>query len=267
MQLENYRIIDVHNHIYPEKIVEKATSAIGDFYDWPMKHIGTGDELAESAKNADIEKVVICSAATTPNQVVSINNFIASECEKHSEFIGFGTMHPDFEDIDVELKRIKSLGMKGIKLHPDFQKFFLDDFNNFPMFRAIRDNDMFVLVHLGDDKRPYSEPRRMAAVIEQVPGLKVIGAHFGGYRVWENAFNAYKPGTLWFDISSSLQYMDKELVFKFFDKYGIENFFWGTDFPMWDHAEELKNFFALGLSEEQNRMILYDNFARVFGLK
>ena len=106
----------------------------------------------------------------------------------------------------------------------------------------------------------------MAKVLDEVPGLKLIGAHFGGYRRWESALDVYKPGTLYFDISSSLHFMSRELVFKFFDRFGIENFFWGTDFPMWDHKEELELFFSLGLSEEQNRMILYDNFAKAYGL-
>lgn len=265
--MEPYRIVDVHNHIYPEKIVEKATGAIGNFYGGaPMAHLGTGEELSASGKRAKIEKLVVCSAATTPKQVVSINNFIASECEKHPEFIGFGTMHPFFEEIEEELDRAKGLGLTGIKLHPDFQEFFLDDYLALPMFRAIREKDLFLLVHVGDVNRPYSAPFRMANVIRQVPGLKLIAAHFGGYTVWEDAYRAYEPGMVHFDISSSLRFMDKELIFKFFDKYGIENFFWGTDFPMWDHEEELKVFFALGLSEEQNRMILYDNFARFYGL-
>ncbi len=265
--MEHYRIIDIHNHIYPEKIVEKATDAIGNFYGGaPMAHLGTGEELASSGKRAGIEKIVVCSAATTPKQVVSVNSFIASECEKHPEFIGFGTMHPFFEAIGEELDRVKSLGLTGIKLHPDFQEFFLDDYLALPMYRAIRDRELCLLVHVGDKDRPYSAPFRMANVIRQVPGLRLIAAHFGGYTVWQEALTAYEPGTVHFDISSSLRFMDKELIFRFFDRYGIESFFWGTDFPMWDHEEELRIFFDLGLSEEQNRKILYDNFASFYGL-
>lgn len=261
-----YRIIDVHNHIYPEKIVSKATDAIGDFYDIDMRHLGTGDELVEAGKRAGIEKFVVCSAATIPQQVPIINNFIAAECAKHPEFIGFGTLHAEFEDSENEILRMKEMGLTGVKLHPDFQKFYLDDDNSIEMFRAIRDGGMWSIVHLGDDRYEYSQPERMAKVLDEVPGLKLIGAHFGGYRRWASALNVYKPGTLYFDISSSMHFMDKELIFKFFDRYGIESFFWGTDFPMWDHGEELELFFSLGLSEEQNRMILFDNFAKAYGL-
>lgn len=264
--MPDYRIIDVHNHIYPEKIVSKATDAIGDFYDINMQHLGTGDELVEAGKRAGIEKFVVCSAATIPQQVPTINKFIAAECEKHPEFIGFGTLHAEFEDTENEIARMKEMGLRGVKLHPDFQKFYLDDPKAIEMFKAIRDNDMWVLVHVGDDRYDYSQPERMARVIEKVPGLKVIAAHFGGYRRWASALNVYKPGTIYFDISSSMHFMDKELVYSFFDRYGIESFFWGTDFPMWDHKEELELFFDLGLSEKDNKMILYENFAKAFGL-
>ena len=264
--MPDYRIIDVHNHIYPEKIVAKATDAIGVFYDIDMQHLGTGNELVEAGKRAGIEKFVVCSAATIPQQVQIINNFIAAECAKHPEFIGFGTLHPDYEDIEGEIARMKELGLRGVKLHPDFQKFYIDDENALPMFKAIRDNDMWLIVHLGDDRYEYSQPERMAKVLELVPGLKLIGAHFGGYRRWESALDVYKPGTLYFDISSSMHFMSKELIFKFFERYGIESFFWGTDFPMWDHKEELESLFGLGLSEEDNQKILYDNFTKAFGL-
>ncbi len=265
--MQDYRIIDVHTHIYPEKIAEKAAGAISEFYQIPMRHAGGSEALLKSGRQIGVEKYLVCSVATIPQQVPAINDFILGECAQHPEFIGFGAMHPGYEDIGGELRRIKALGLRGVKLHPDFQQFYIDDDAALPMFRAIRDNDMFLLIHLGDDKRPYSDPKRMALVIEKVPGLKVIGAHFGGYAVWWDNLETYRPGSIVFDISSSLFLLDKETAYQLFDRYGMESFFWGTDFPMWDHREELGRFFALGLSEEQNRMILYDNFARYYGLE
>ena len=196
--MPEYRIIDVHNHIYPEKIVGKATDAIGEFYDIDMQHLGTGDELAAAGKRAGIEKMVVCSAATVPQQVGRINDFIAAECEKHPEFIGFGTLHAEFEECDSEIKRMQGMGLTGVKLHPDFQKFYLDDPEALPMFRAIRDNDMLLIVHPGDDRYEYSQPERMAKVVDEVSGLRLIGAHFGGSRRWQPALNVCQPGTLFF---------------------------------------------------------------------
>lgn len=264
--MTEYRIIDAHTHIYPDKIAEKAGEAIGSFYNVPIYHTGTAAELLKSGEKIGVDKFLVCSAATSPKQVTSINDFIISECALHEEFFGFGSVHPDFENIDAELKRIKAAGLRGVKLHPDFQQFLIDDPKALPMWKAIRDNDMYALVHTGDARLPFSDPRRMAAVLEELPGIKVIAAHFGGYQVWERAYEAYKPETCLFDISSSIMFMEKELIFKFFDKFGIENFFWGTDFPSQDHEIELNRFFELGLSEEQNRMLLGENFAKVMGI-
>ena len=264
--MPEYRIIDAHTHIYPDKIAEKAGEAIGSFYNVPIYHTGTAEELLKSGEKIGVDKFLVCSAATSPKQVTSINDFIISECALHEKFIGFGSVHPDFENIDAELKRIKAAGLGGVKLHPDFQQFLIDDPKALPMWKAIRDNDMYALVHTGDAKLPFSDPRRMAAVLEELPGIKVIAAHFGGYQVWERAYEAYKPGTCLFDISSSIMFMEKELIFKFFDKFGIENFFWGTDFPSQDHEIEFNRFLELGLSEEQNRMLLGGNFAGVMGI-
>ena len=265
----DYRIIDTHAHIFPQKIQEKAVDAIGDFYGIPMKHTGEGtsEGLLASGGRIGVEKYLVCSTATVPRQVTAINDFVAGECAKHPEFIGFGTLHPAMEELEEELDRCQSLGFRGIKLHPDFQQFNIDSPEAMPMYREIARRGMFLLIHLGDETRVYTKPERMRRVMDEVPSLKVFGAHFGGYHAWDEAYEAYEPGTLWMDISSSLFLMDRALTYKFFDKFGIESFLFGSDFPMWDHREELARFLALGLSEEQNRLILAENFLRVYGEK
>lgn len=265
--MNNYRIIDAHTHIYPTAIAAKATGAISGFYDVPMRHCGTAEELIASGKKINTEKYLVCSAATAPQQVVSINNFIISECEKHSEFVGFGTLHPEFENCGGELERIKKAGLKGVKLHPDFQKFYIDDPAAFSMFKEIAQSKMVLLIHTGDKEKPYSQPHRMAELLEKLPELRAIAAHFGGYQAWDEAYEAYKIGSCMFDISSALQFMDRKQVYSFFDKFGVESFFFGTDFPMEDHENYLKMFLELGLSEEQNRMILSENFERFLNNK
>ena len=120
-------IIDFHAHIYPGKIAEKASKVIGEFYDMPMCYNGSVQRLLESGSQIDVTKYIVHSTATKPEQVESINNFIIEETRLHSEFIGFGTIHPDYQNFESELERIKKAGLKGIKLHADCQKFQMDD--------------------------------------------------------------------------------------------------------------------------------------------
>lgn len=119
-------IIDFHAHIYPAKIAEKASDTIGQFYNIQMKYKGSPESLLESGSRIGVDRYIVHSTATAPHQVESINNYIIGEVESHPEFIGFGTIHPEYENYENELIRIYSAGLMGIKLHPDFQKFPID---------------------------------------------------------------------------------------------------------------------------------------------
>ena len=99
--MKKYTIIDAHSHIFPHKIAEKATVNIGHFYDIPMTHIGSSEKLEVSGARIEVAKFLVCSTATRPAQVESINTFIHEECKLHDKFYGFATMHPDYEHIEA----------------------------------------------------------------------------------------------------------------------------------------------------------------------
>ena len=122
------RIIDCHCHVYPHKIAEKAVASIGKFYDVPMGQDGTAETLFRQGTEAGITDFLIHSVATTPQQVKAVNEFVKSEVDKHpGSFIGFGTLHPDSEDQEGDVEHLIELGLKGVKVHPDFIKCAVDD--------------------------------------------------------------------------------------------------------------------------------------------
>ena len=122
-------IMDFHAHIYPDKIAEKATQNVGHFYGIPMDNVGNVNTLLAVGRRAGVSRYVVHSVATTPEQVSSINTFLASQCREHGELIGFGAFHPDLtgEQAQQAVEQIERLGLRGVKLHPDFQKFDIDD--------------------------------------------------------------------------------------------------------------------------------------------
>ena len=129
-------ITDAHAHIFPPKIAQKAVGSIGDFYHIPMSHPGSPEALLQSGAAIGTRKYLVCSTATRPAQVVSINDFIQNCCQQHKELLGFATLHPAFEDIPGEVSRVAGLGLRGVKLHPDFQQFCIDDPAAFPIYDA-----------------------------------------------------------------------------------------------------------------------------------
>lgn len=261
------KIIDAHSHIFPEKIAEKATEAISEFYDIPMRHFGFSQELINSGSKINILKYLVCSSATTPLQVESINDFISEECKKHNEFFGLGTLHPDMKEFDREIERILQLGLHGIKLHPDFQTFNIDDPSAISMYKNLAKAKLPVLFHMGDARYDYSAPLRLHRVLAQVPDLICIAAHFGGYQRWDDAQKYLKCDNIYFDTSSTLFALSKEDAVSLIDYFGEDKFMFGSDFPMWDHVEELKRYLNLGLSAEQNEKILHGNFEKLYQIE
>lgn len=263
-----YEICNAHCHIYPEKIAGKAVASIGGFYGIPMDcPVGDAKALISDGTPFGVEKYLVCSAATDPSQVESINTFIIGECRKHPEFIGFGTLHADYTgDFDREIQRCIDGGLKGIKLHPDFQRFNIDDKNAMLMYEAAEGRLPF-LFHMGDARYDYSAPRRLAKVLDTFRNFEAFGAHLGGYSVWEDAQEHLRGReNLWFDCSSSLFAIPPEKAAGYIRSLGTDRVFFGTDFPMWDHAGELLRFKALPLTEEERRAILAGNFKRYFKL-
>ena len=162
-------IIDAHAHIFPDKVAARAADGISSFYNLKVRFDGTVDSLLKINEEAGIDMAVVQSVATVPEQVHNINSFIAEQVRLHPDkFIGFGALHPDFPDIAGETERIISLGLKGIKLHSDFQKFNIDDPKAFPIYEAA-EGRLPILFHCGDDRYDFSHPRRLYNVMKRFP--------------------------------------------------------------------------------------------------
>lgn len=252
------KIIDFHNHIYPDKIAVKASESIGKFYDVEMCEIGTSQTLLELGEKSGIYKFLVQSVATTAAQVPSINNFISEQCNQQEKFVGFGTLHPDVEDIPAEVERMISLGLRGVKLHPDFQKFNIDDKCALPIYEAC-EGRLPILFHTGDFRYTYSHPKRVANILKMFPDLTVIAAHFGGWGIWDDAFEHLMQCDCYVDTSSTFGFVGKDKMKDMIIKYGPDRIVFGTDFPMWHCFDEIENIMSMGLSDDWLEKIFYLN--------
>ena len=261
-------IIDAHAHIYPEKIAAKATETIGVFYDIKMQMpSGTPEQLIEDGTRAGISRYVVHSVATTAHQVRSINDFIKREVETHPEFIGFITLHQDLTEDEVirEVEWALENGMRGIKLHPDFQRFNIDDEVAEKFYRAAA-GKLPILLHMGDDRYEYSKPHRLVRIAKKYPSVNFIAAHFGGYRCWEDAPLYLGLDNVYFDTCSSLPFISTERAKELIDMFGADRFFFATDFPMWDATAELERFNKIPLTENERELIFSGNIKRLLKL-
>lgn len=260
------KIIDCHCHVYPEKIAIKAAKSIGEFYNVPMCYDGTLETMMNEADKAGITHSLIFSVATKPSQTRSINEFIKRTVDTDkSRFTGLGTLHPDSEDLEGDIEHLLSLDLRGVKLHPEIQGFKVDDYRCLKIYELCEKNGLPVLLHTGDDRYDFSNPNRIKPILEIYKDLTVIGAHLGGYTVWEQATEELSGyDNFYVDCSSSLYNFTPEKARGLIRRYGAKKVLFGTDYPMWDLLTEVKRFEALCLDEEENEQILHLNAEKLF---
>ena len=261
------KFIDIHSHIYPDDIAVKATQSIRNFYGIegaPMN--GTSKMLLERNREAGVEQMVILPVAIRPDRVQGINDFIQEKAAECDCFIPFGTVHAGMEGLTDEVERLLSLGVKGIKMHPDSQRFAIDDERLFPMYEAIRGR-IPVMLHMGDQRYNYSHPVKLRKILDMFPGLDAIAAHFGGYSMQDVAYEQLKDTNCVMDVSSSMMFMKPGEAERYINLYGAERMAYGSDYPLWDPVQEMSSFMKLDITDAQREQIAHKTAERILKLE
>ncbi len=258
--------IDFHVHAFADKIAERAISQLvnnsADFGLSPSTD-GTVSDLRKMLTEKNISHAVLLPIATKPTQQRTINDWALSV--KDDFFYPFGTVHPLAEDRLEELERIKESGLYGIKFHPDYQNFFVDDNNMIPVYRRCAQLGLPVLIHAGVDplspELVHCTPQAAARVFEAVPEMTLILAHGGGMLLWDDVekYLAGIKGNLFFDVSVIADYISHEQLSRIVKKHGADRILFGSDSPWSDPLKEINMIDKLELTDEEKDMIFYKN--------
>lgn len=267
------KIFDIHTHTYPETIAEKAVTNLGKFYDFVPEGLGTYADLSAKAPAGNVKGFLLFSVATNAHQVQKVNDGIASLVKKSRDegFLtaGFAGIHQDFPDFAGEINRIESLGLCGVKIHPDIQEIDIDDPKLLPLYEIL-EGRMPVYFHIGDDRPQYrfSEAKKLRRILDRFPRLQVVAAHLGGYRAAAEAIE-YLSGdpNVWYDTSSALWYLSPEEATHIIEALGHDRVMFGTDYPVKNIDTELSYFSRLSLTESQREDILWNNAMRFLQLQ
>jgi uncharacterized protein len=275
-------LIDFHTHAFAEKIAAKAVNQLINYYQLHTSHSGTLTELLQEENKIKTDAAVLLVAATKASQVAPANDWALSlktsslinrdNSNPHSsspDLIPFGTFHPDDPDWPSEIDRLRRAGCRGFKLHPEFQGIDLADPRLNSFFEAVAGRFM-VLFHMGDAVKTSankSTPKKLAAILDRFPALTVIAAHMGGYCFWQESLEELAGRKLYFDTSSTLPYIDKNLFKKIVSKHGTDRILFGSDYPLHSPEQALAEIDALGwLSSSQKEKILGANAADLLGV-
>lgn len=261
-------VIDFHVHCFPDDLAERAITKLSGTAEVPARLNGTAADLRKSMAKAGIDLSVVQHIATKPSQTREINDWAASICSDgiHS----FGTVHPDFPDWKNEISRIRSLGMKGIKFHPDYQEFLVDDPRMFSIYEWIFETGLIALFHAGSDSGfdpPYHcTPKRLAHVLDAFPEATIVAAHMGSNLMWDDVEKHLVGRKIYLDTSYSLNYMGETQFKRIVNDHGHDKILFASDSPWTDQSEELEAIRNTGLDKGVLKDILGNNAARILSI-
>ena len=260
-------VIDFHTHAFSDKIVEKAmgnlteTSGINPYTDGSVKG------LIKHMDKCGVDKSVLLPIATKPSQQKIINSW-ANEVMS-DRIYSFGSVHPDAEDVCEELENIKNLGLYGVKLHPDYQKFCADDERVYPVYEKCAQLGLPIVFHAGYDPlspdKVHGKPKAFAKVHKDFPKLKMILAHLGGMYRWEQVerYIAGTEGEVYLDLRFTAGEIGKKILERIVKKHGADRILMASDCPWDSPANEIKMINKLNISENDKEKIFYKNAAKI----
>jgi len=258
------KVVDIHAHAFDEKIAVKATENLHKYYDIEPVSDGRLRHLIRSAEENNIDKLVVCATATKVTQVTMINDYVSGLIS--DRIISFGTLHPDFDGIDEEIKRMKELNLSGIKFHPIFQGFKIDDEMPMRMFEKIGDS-FPVLIHVGDKNSDWSTPKRLRNVMNELPNVTFIAAHLGGVFEWESAKKYLIGENVYIDTSSSVRFLPPREAKAIIRQHGADKVLFGTDYPLSNHKFEFECLKKEKLKKDEYEKIYWQNAYKLLNLK
>lgn len=265
--------VDFHTHIFPEKIASKALQSLKEGMKREQGYCiepcfdGTPEDLKRLLEESGIDIAVTMPIATRVKSVDSINDFAKQiSCEKIKSF---ATVHPLSENCTEQLKKIAEAGFKGIKIHPEFQSFYIDSKESINVIKTAEELDLYVTVHAGEDigmpPPVHCTPERIKNVLSCVSGKNMIAAHLGGYKMWDDV-EKYLVGTpIYMDTAFISRFIDKEQCRRIITRHGSEKVLFGSDAPWENPADTLKFILSLGLSQDETENITHRNAERLLG--
>lgn len=273
-------IIDFHTHTFPEAMAPKTIKILEEKAGFKAILNGTLKDLYTSMEDSGVDISVILPVVTSPKQLKKIND-LAIENNKLEKIISFGGIHPDNEEFESELERLKENGIKGIKIHPDYQGCFFDDDRYVRIIDKAFSLGLIVITHsgvdYGFDGEVHTTCERVLNLLERIKhkGILIL-AHMGWTHNWDEVIDKLAGKDVYFDLALSLgnlyhngeiqPLMSEETLKKFIDKHGSKKILFATDSPWCNQKEAINVLNSFSLPFEVKEDIFSNNAKRILGI-
>ena len=265
-------LIDFHTHIYPPAVAAKILPAAKRKLKVAVPGSGSPEDLRGMMQLGGISRSVLLPLAKGCQDVSALNEWVQAAARENQELTAFGAVHPFMDDLEEELDRLQACGVRGVKMMPLLQQVYPDDPQCFRLCQELVDRDMILIAHAGRDPldRPevYGTPQRFAALAASFPDLKLVLAHLGGLRMWDDVRRHLLPagGNVFFDTAYVSFYMERKEMQELIADMGPERVIFGSDYPWEKPGRAAEIIRDLGLSQGEEDAIFFKNAAGLLGL-
>ena len=263
-------LIDFHTHCFPDKLAPRAIERLSFVSGGLIPYTdGTVAGLRRNMAEGGVSLSVVLNIATNATQQKNVNDFAAT-VNGEMDLVAFGSVFPGSDDAFEELERIKALGLKGVKLHPDYQGFEVSDPKWKPLYRKISSLGLITVFHAGFDygfPPPYGgTPDKMAIALNWFDSPVVV-AHWGGVNCNQQTLDLLCGREVYLDTSFGYSMLPKYYAEKILEKHGTHRVLFGTDTPWHTAQMELRLLGSLGLTDAEMAAITHRNAQRLLGIE
>lgn len=281
-------IIDFHTHTFPEHLAGRAITKLAVSARALNYLDGTAGALRASMREAGVDYSLLLPVVTRPGQQEDVNR-IAAETNargKETGLLSFGGIHPENEDYRQILRNLAQNGVKGIKIHPVFQRLPIDDIRFQRIIACASENDMIVITHAGYDigfpGQDQASVPRIVRMLDIVKPEKFVLAHMGGWECWEEVEESVAGRNVWLDTAFSLLPIEpapgtrrspeedpplsRERFLRMVRRMGADRILFGTDSPWSGQRQTLAAIRESGLNGGEQDAVLGENAAGLLGM-
>lgn len=264
------KVIDTHVHIYPDKIAGSVTVSLAAKFGNPPAFTASADCCRDHARRSGVSLSINLPVATAPAQVAHTNAWAARLNAEGGGLVSLASLHPDCANRAALVAEIAAAGFKGIKFHPEYQKFRFNEPRMDEVWSSMSDHGLIAYLHAGGERvfePPFrSSPSDVLELQTRFPGLKIAAAHLGGFGMWEEAESVLCGSGVYLDLSHALGWAADDQVVRIVRRHGAQRVLFGSDAPWQDPADVLARFLRLPFSDDEREDILHRTAERLFRL-
>ena len=265
------KCIDFHTHIFPDKIAQPAMAALAsESGDYRPHTDGTLKGLLDSMDRAAVSASLVANIATKPSQIFPILEFCKQiKSERIHPLISF---HPSNDPDDVEnlLGQAQQLGIRGVKLHPMYQRFFIDNKHMYGFYELLASFGFYLMFHTGYDiafpDNAQADVERIKKIADWFKDLTIVCTHVGGFKQWDRIACLSGCENVYTETSMTLSEVSDDEFCGLVTQFDENRVLFGTDSPWTDQKEMLDRTRHLNLSDRRKEKMFYDNAAVLLGL-